>query len=333
MSAVELPTRLAQRFRVEPVRPTDADDVFELVVACETPVLGYADYSIEDARQDVVAEAPGGVRFQETVWDADRLVAWWWTDPRPDSVSLTTDSYVHPELDAPDADAIAALGWRRVTRWAQQRYAGWNGPDPYLEAGSLHGDADTERRLGAAGFARARVFWRMAGDVAEEPIPTPAPGISIRPVQFENEADTRLVHEIKQESFADHWGTVAESYETFMARWHDLAGFDPSLWFVAELDGRPVGILLASRNKEHEQALHVSVLGTLAEARRRGVGGALLHHAYEVARAQGYRQVSLGVDSDNPTGAPSLYRRAGLRTTFAMSAWRKSLAQPTHSPG
>lgn len=315
------------------MRPDDADDVYALVAACETPILGSADYSLDDAREDVAPDAPGGVRFQELVREEDRLIAWWWTDPRPDSVSLTTDLFVRPDVDEPDADAIAAYGWRRVTEWARQLYAGWNGPDPYLEAGSLHGDAGTERRLAAAGFARARVFWRMAGDVADEPVATPAPGVSIRPVRFGDEADTRLVHEIKQASFAEHWGTVPESYSTFMFRWRALAGFDPSLWFVAELDARPVGILLASRRKEHEQALHVSVLGTLAEARRRGVGAALLHHAYEVARARGYRQVTLGVDSDNPTGAPSLYRRAGLRTTFAMSAWRKSLGQPAHSPG
>ena len=36
----------------------------------------------------------------------------------------------------------------------------------------------------------------------------------------------------------------------------------------------------------------------------------------------------LGVDSDNPTGAPAVYRRAGLDVLFAMHAWRKDLADP-----
>ena len=36
-------------------------------------------------------------------------------------------------------------------------------------------------------------------------------------------------------------------------------------------------------------------------------------------------QVRLGVDSDNPTGAPTVYRRAGLEVLFAMHAWRKDL--------
>jgi mycothiol synthase len=328
VTAAELPADLAARFTIDRASPDDAEAVFGLLAAHEQKVLGHVDSTLEDTRQELCAQASGGTRFQRVVWGArpDRLVGWWWTDPRPGSASLRSDVHVHPDLDASDADAIARWGWSQVRRWARQRYQHWCGEPPYLDTASLHGDPDTEHRLIAAGFERVRTFWRMTGRVADEPATTRAPAeVVVRGVNYADDVNTRTVYRIREASFADHWGKQPETYETFMSRWQASAGFDPSLWFIAELDARPVGILLASRRKAVEQTLFVNTLGTLTEARRRGVGSALLHHAFEVARAEGCSELSLGVDSDNPTGAPALYRRAGLEATFAAYTWRSAL--------
>jgi hypothetical protein len=42
----------------------------------------------------------------------------------------------------------------------------------------------------------------------------------------------------------------------------------------------------------------------------------------------GSAQGRLAVDTDNPTRAPGIYRRAGPDVLFSMHAWRKDLADP-----
>jgi ribosomal protein S18 acetylase RimI-like enzyme len=283
-------------------------------------------------QEDIAPPVMGQERLQAVVRErpTGRLVAWWWTDPQPQSARLRVDLYVHPDLSEADGDALAATGWAEVTRWAGERYAGWQGETPYLDAGSLQDDTATERRLRAADFAPVRTFWRMGGDVPAQPSPPPpVTGLAIRQARFgpagATDDDTRLVHDLKERTFAEHWGQVAEPYDAFLARWSSSAGFDPALWFVAELDGEPVALMLASRRMADENALYVQTLGTLAAFRGRGIAAALLHHAFEVARREGYSSVRLGVDSDNATGAPSVYRRAGLDVLFAAHAWHKPL--------
>lgn len=327
MSAPTLPSSLAGRFTLGPVTEADAEGVLALVSACDLAVIGFVDYTLEDAREDIGPTATGEPRRQGLARDSSgQVVAWWWTGPRPDSAHLQVDLYVHPGLDDADGDALAELAWAQVTAWGRDRYAGWSGEVPLLDTGSVQGDAVHERRLAAAGFEQVRTFWRMSGDVPPSPRPGPAvPGLAVRTVRFEDEDDTRLAHRLKEESFAGHWGKEPEGYDAFLSRWRASAGFDPSLWFLAELDGEPAAVMLASRRMANEDALYIQSLGTLAQARGRGVASALLHHAFEVARREGYARVRLGVDSDNPTGAPGVYRRAGLETIFAMHAWHKPL--------
>ena len=88
--------------------------------------------------------------------------------------------------------------------------------------------------------------------------------------------------------------------------------FDRSLWFVAEQDDEVAGIIL-SRAPENEPGLGwVRVLGVLPEHRRRGLGQALLQHAFAEFARRGFTAVGLGVDAENPTGALRVYERAGM---------------------
>src|SRR5215216_7363019 len=47
--------------------------------------------------------------------------------------------------------------------------------------------------------------------------------------------------------------------------------------------------------------------------RNRGLGLALLRHAFTEYYGRGTHRVSLSVDAESITGAPRLYRRAGMR--------------------
>jgi len=201
MSAPTLPSPLAARFSLAPVTDEDAEAVFALVSACDLAVLGFVDYTLEDAREDIGPTATGEPRCQGLARDTSgQVVLWWWTGPRPDSARLPVDLYVHPGLDEADGDALSALAWAQVTDWARERYAGWSGDVPLLDTGSVQGDTVHERRLAAAGFEQVRTFWRMSGDVPPSPRPAPAvPGLAVRTVRFDDEDDLRLVHRLKEE--------------------------------------------------------------------------------------------------------------------------------------
>lgn len=60
------------------------------------------------------------------------------------------------------------------------------------------------------------------------------------------------------------------------------------------------------------KAFRIEPLAVAAEARGQGVGSALIHKAFERARALGYTEVIIGVVNSN-SGAKKLYERHGFR--------------------
>lgn len=77
--------------------------------------------------------------------------------------------------------------------------------------------------------------------------------------------------------------------------------------FVGRLDGRPVGTSVAIRSRTASGVYNV---GTLPEARRRGVGAALTWAAVEAGRAWGYDTIVL----QSSTMGFSTYAAMGFRT-------------------
>jgi ribosomal protein S18 acetylase RimI-like enzyme len=57
---------------------------------------------------------------------------------------------------------------------------------------------------------------------------------------------------------------------------------------------------------------HVGTLGTLKDARGKGIGTLLLRTAFAEFHRRGHRKVTLGVDSENGTGAVKLYESVGM---------------------
>jgi ribosomal protein S18 acetylase RimI-like enzyme len=83
---------------------------------------------------------------------------------------------------------------------------------------------------------------------------------------------------------------------------------DPDIrLFVGRLDGRPVGTSIAIRSREASGVYNV---GTLPDARRRGVGAALTWACVEAGRASGYDTIVLQA---SVMGLP-MYSDMGFRT-------------------
>jgi mycothiol synthase len=191
---------------------------------------------------------------------------------------------------------------------------------------TLHTGANSENiaaqlLLEKHGFKLVRTFWRMKIELEElPPAPTWPAGITVRTFTPGME---HAVFEADEEAFQDHWGHIPGRFEEW-ERWTlKREGFDPSLWFLA-MDGDEVaGFSLCKDEKEAGGWVHV--LGVRRPWRRKGVGLALLHHAFGEFYRRGIGNVYLGVDSQNLTGATRLYERAGMHVVRRNFSYEKEL--------
>lgn len=183
--------------------------------------------------------------------------------------------------------------------------------------------------LVSRGYVQVRSSWTMGRGLASAEDAGAAPaGVIIR--AFETGRDERALHEVNEASFADHWGFRSIPYETFAAEMYGAEDWDPSLAHLAEVDGEVVG---------HSVALsfagegYVAVLGVVPARRGRGIAKALLRRSFAELAKRGHREVRLGVDAQNPTGAVALYESVGMTPyraydTFDLGTPEADVARP-----
>jgi mycothiol synthase len=170
------------------------------------------------------------------------------------------------------------------------------------------------------GYMPVRYFSRMEIDLSEEPPVASLPeGMIVR--SGEADEDLRVFYETSEEAMADHWGHVAISFEQWRSR-HARSSFDPALWFLVLDHGEPVAAALCTIS---DGIGWVDTLAVRRTWRRRGLGFALLTHAFRELYGRGIRRVALAVDAENPTGATRLYERAGMRISQQYAAYGKEL--------
>ncbi|MFN8528413.1 MAG: GNAT family N-acetyltransferase [Anaerolineae bacterium] len=162
--------------------------------------------------------------------------------------------------------------------------------------------------LEAEGCALVRSFYTMSINLPDTPLePMPLPeGFERRPFVRD---DVETVFAAYHDIFADHWG----DQNTTLDEWRmdiEQPGFDPDLWWVIYAGDEIAGLLLC--NTETEQAGWVSLLGVRRVWRKHGLASALLRQCFIEFQRRGRERVELGVDSDSPTNAVSLYKRAGM---------------------
>lgn len=131
----------------------------------------------------------------------------------------------------------------------------------------------------------------------------------------------------KNAAFLDHWGSSPISAEMWR---HHIEGFGGrrDLSFIAlDDDGRVVGHCFNTRFPADDELLGrrdawIDNLGTLPEWRGRGVGSALIARSLHAFAADGLTHASIGVDSDNPSGAARLYRNLGFEPQQRSVTWQ-----------
>lgn len=178
--------------------------------------------------------------------------------------------------------------------------------------------------LTRAGFEAIRSSFQMRIDLSDEVARPEWPeGVTVRAfVPGEEER----VYEAHQEAFEDHWDFHRTPKDEWRRWLRETPRFDPELWFVAE-DGEDIaGVALCAWHWSGDPEFGwVHVLAVRRPWRKRGLGSALLRHAFVEFRRRGATRVGLGVDAENTTGAVRLYERAGMSVARRNDIYKKEL--------
>jgi mycothiol synthase len=217
--------------------------------------------------------------------------------------------------------AIVSENERRARRFEPRADPGV----PFMiHAGTLAGEARVSALLRSRGYREVRRFELRRVDFAGEPRrPPDVEGIAIRGFRRK---EARRLYDAHVEAFADHWGEGEETYEDFCHHNLDAPEFDPDLWLLA-WDGDDIaGYVGALEHSREDPARgYVALLGVRRAYRRRGLGEALLLHAFAALHARGRRGAELHVDAGSLTGATRLYERVGMTAHPRFATWEKEL--------
>lgn len=135
-------------------------------------------------------------------------------------------------------------------------------------------------------------------------------GITIR--SYIAGKEEQAVYDVIAEAFPDIDGEPYRPYEA----WYEnvfikSSSFEPSMLYVAEVDGQIVGTILC-RIWEESGNGHIWQVAVRRAWRKRRIALNLLYTAFGEYYRRGVHEVILDVDSTNTTGAQELYKRAGM---------------------
>jgi mycothiol synthase len=298
-------------------RPTtdDAEAICALVSARNTPVIGFADFTLDDTR-DMLTEPD----FDPTsdgwlVSDPDRaLVGFGWA---------CGDCHI-VDIDVTAVDDVAAewLFAKAVSR-AAAIAAELGHDEAQVNIGIYRADEAQQARATALGFTPVTTYHRMHIDHDPVPAEPRAPeGVVVRAGPGD-ETFRREAHAVLNASFADHFGFVPKTFDEWHERIEASITHDWSQLRVAYVDGEPAAMLLGSDAFiADEDCGYVNNVGVLREARGRGLARLLLRQAFAEDARRGRRGTQLNVDTNNVTPALGLYLSVGMRAVLVIDVWR-----------
>lgn len=167
-----------------------------------------------------------------------------------------------PGISEADGDELTRVAWQRLVAWVRDVRGTQAAGDVLVHSACVTGDEAAFRRLLEAGFVHERTFWDMAGRVRDE-AKAASDGAGLTLSRTEDHATVhRLLMEGFMEGFAEHWAFEPASFEDWRTLERSMAGHDPGLWVLAEIDSVPVATMLMSRRSAAERAMYVQELTT-----------------------------------------------------------------------
>ena len=287
-------------------KPEDAAAVAELVHASDAAVLDDPERLSE---QDVLDWWRRLVDGGNTVVETDAGVIAGYGAVMRDGPVYAAFNFVHPDHTGRGIGSLL-LGWSEElarSQGVEMLRVSVVGPNP-----------PAIELLEARGYRYLRSSYRMVID-----LDCPPPALEW-PAGFELDTlrpgEERVLHATMEEAFADHWDFHPMSFE----EWSAGPKLDSSLCFLVR-DGDEIAAAEVCQQERFGMGW-IRALGVRPPWRRRGLGRALLLHAFGELYARGQRRVGLGVDAENTTGAVRLYERAGMRAAWQSDIYERKLA-------
>jgi mycothiol synthase len=191
-----------------------------------------------------------------------------------------------------------------------------------LRVGAIAENAAARRLFADRGYRDARHYFTMRVNLGHElERPVWPDGISVATFRPE---DARAVHAALNDAFAEEWGWHSLLFEEWREHRLEAPHTDVSLWFIAWEGDEVAGVARCEDNRDGGG--WVGAIGVRKPWRGRGVGRALLLHAFGEFGLRGDTHVGLGVDAENPTGAARLYESVGMRVIKEDVIFEKELA-------
>lgn len=180
-------------------------------------------------------------------------------------------------------------------------------------------DSAASELLEERGLRAIRHFWHMERTLSWpfEPGAGP-PGVFI--TDFDPDNDLFEVNAVLSEALADDRGYQTGRFQQWAAQEMRSPTYDPTLWQVAKVGGRPVGAVTG----EAGDPGWVSFLGVLAAFRGRGIGAALLRHLFTKLADRSIERVLVNVDAANPSNATAVYEGVGMQVIKRWDLWERT---------
>lgn len=256
---------------------------------------------------------------------AESTVRTEWSSPRIDlerDARIEADAYVLVERFDEDRVWIGVEGRPSgdLLDWAEGRARELG---TRFLSGAWSADDTVLGELAQRGFRLVRHSHRMLIDLGQ-PMPEPSwpEGVAVR--TFEP-GDEKVFYDVHQETFEDSWEPIDEPYDEWAHWLLSPPAFVPELWFLAEESGEPAGVAICHPHSSTRDHGWIRILGVRRAWRRRGVGRALLLHAFAEFRRRGLVAAGLGVDAASLTGANRLYEQVGMRVAARFDIYEKAV--------
>ncbi|WP_328995757.1 GNAT family N-acetyltransferase [Kribbella sp. NBC_01245] len=307
-------------YTVRSPEPTDAEALFGMFVAYNTPLIGYADGTVDEVADRIVE--PG---FDRTT-DGFLVLA---KDGLPVGYGTTFgkgDRQIVGIQVWSQQPAVADWLFDRTMRRAREMGRERGHAEVTVDTDVYRADKPLRALLARNDFTTGTTYHRMQINHTEPvAIPEVPAGVVVRRGALDD-ATRWTAHQVILDCHRDHYGFAERPHEEWIEWFDATSTFDWSQMTLLEIDGQAVAVRVCSdKYLETDNCGSVDTVGVLGEFRGRGLAKFLLHDAFALDAAAGRVGTILDVDTNNPTSALGLYQSVGMSPTLVSDGWRRIL--------